>query len=186
MVWQWTAPATCTSRTTATTRIRKVSAAGIIDHPGGRGHSATAGWAYSASLNQPSGVARDSAGNTYIADTSNNRVRKVAANGTVTTVAGTGASGLLGRRRRCGQRRVECPARRGGGRLRQPVHRGQRQLPRPESGRLREHHDGGGQRKLLRLLGRRRPGHQRADRLSLRSWRWTPPGICIFPTTTTA
>ena len=44
----------------------------------------------------PVGVAVDSSGNLYIADSSNNRVRKVSASGIITTIAGTGASGFSG------------------------------------------------------------------------------------------
>jgi sugar lactone lactonase YvrE len=43
--------------------------------------------ATSAQLYQPSGVAVDSSGNLYIADTANSRVRKVNTSGTITTVS---------------------------------------------------------------------------------------------------
>jgi DNA-binding beta-propeller fold protein YncE len=47
-------------------------------------------------LNAPAGVAVDSAaGNLYIADSSNNRIRKVS-NGVITTVAGNGTPGFSG------------------------------------------------------------------------------------------
>jgi trimeric autotransporter adhesin len=49
-----------------------------------------------ALLNQPSGVALDSIGNLYIADQANNRVRRVALDGTITTLAGNGTSGNAG------------------------------------------------------------------------------------------
>lgn len=42
------------------------------------------------------GVVRDTAGNVYVADTGNQRVRKIATDGTVTTVAGTGWRGFSG------------------------------------------------------------------------------------------
>ena len=76
-------------------RIRKISGTGVITTivGGGIGDS---GAALMGGLNQPRGVVRDSAGNTYIADQSNHRVRKVAANGVITTVAGTGTSGYSG------------------------------------------------------------------------------------------
>jgi sugar lactone lactonase YvrE len=71
-------------------RIRKVSN-GIITTVAGNGTESFGGDdgpAVSAQLNRPSAVAVDGAGNVYIADTSNNRVRKVSG-GVITTVAGT-------------------------------------------------------------------------------------------------
>jgi hypothetical protein len=50
------------------------------------------GPATNAYLNLPSGVTFDASGNLYIADTVNNRIRKVATNGLITTVAGGGDS----------------------------------------------------------------------------------------------
>ena len=48
-------------------------------------------------LNHPFGVAVDSNGNIYIADTSNNRIRKVnSTTGIITTVAGNGTAGYSG------------------------------------------------------------------------------------------
>ena len=52
--------------------------------------AATMGSAANAQFNQPEGIAIDSAGRMYIADTLNNCVRMIA-NGVVTTVAGTGS-----------------------------------------------------------------------------------------------
>jgi uncharacterized protein (TIGR03437 family) len=53
--------------------------------------------AISAGLNGPEGVALDSSGNLYIADTYNHRIRKVtAATGIISTVAGTGVNGYSG------------------------------------------------------------------------------------------
>ena len=82
-------------------RIRKVAAAtGTITTVAGNGmaaYSGDGGPATSAELNYPSGVDVDSAGNLYIADTSNNRIRKVDVNtGTITTVAGNGSQGYAG------------------------------------------------------------------------------------------
>ncbi|MBX3014394.1 MAG: hypothetical protein KF832_22925 [Caldilineaceae bacterium] len=74
-------------------RIRKVDANGIISTIAGNGtadFSGDGGPATSATLNNPTGVAVDSAGNLYIADAWNNRVRKVDVNGVITTVAGNG------------------------------------------------------------------------------------------------
>jgi sugar lactone lactonase YvrE len=51
--------------------------------------------ATSTSLAQPWGVAVDAAGNIYIADTQNQRVRKVNAQGIISTVAGNGTDNLV-------------------------------------------------------------------------------------------
>jgi len=56
----------------------------------GGGFSGDNGPATSAALNRPLGVAYDSNGNLYIADTGNNRIRMVNAQGTITTFAGSG------------------------------------------------------------------------------------------------
>jgi uncharacterized protein (TIGR03437 family) len=74
-------------------RIRKVSASGIITTVAGSGtasFSGDGGPATSALLNNPTGVAVDTSGNLFIADYNNNRIRKVSANGIITTVAGSG------------------------------------------------------------------------------------------------
>ncbi len=78
-------------------RVRKVDSNGIISTVAGNGVSAyggDGGPATSAQLNGPQGVAVDSAGNLYIADTENNRVRRVASNGSISTVAGNGLAGF--------------------------------------------------------------------------------------------
>jgi len=61
------------------------------------GYSGDGGFATSAQLNYPYDVAVDSAGNLYIADTTNTVIRKVdAATGRISTVAGDGSSGFGG------------------------------------------------------------------------------------------
>jgi sugar lactone lactonase YvrE len=80
-------------------RIRKVNAAGVITTVAGNGDARFSGdhaAATSASLSAPFGVAVDKVGNLYIADTSNHRIRKVDASGTITTVAGNGTEGFSG------------------------------------------------------------------------------------------
>jgi uncharacterized protein (TIGR03437 family) len=82
---------------TSNNRIRKVSG-GTITTAAGNGayrYSGDGGPATSASLNQPTDVAVDSAGNLYIADGVNNRIRKVSG-GTITTVAGNDSQGFSG------------------------------------------------------------------------------------------
>ena len=76
-------------------RIRRVDAAGTIDTIAGTGepsYGGDGGPAVRARFSFPSGVAVDHAGNLYIADTGNNRIRRVDASGTITTIAGTGES----------------------------------------------------------------------------------------------
>ena len=78
-------------------RVRKV-AAGIISTVAGlgaAGFSGDNGPASAAQLNEPRGVAVDAAGNLYIADTLNHRIRRVV-NGVIATVAGTGDAGFAG------------------------------------------------------------------------------------------
>jgi uncharacterized protein (TIGR03437 family) len=78
--------------------VRKVSSSGTITTFAGNG---TAGFggdgsaAGSAQLNRPQGVAVDSSGNVYVADTQNGRVRKISG-GIITTVAGSSTQGFGG------------------------------------------------------------------------------------------
>src|ERR1035437_3826253 len=67
----------------------------VVAGNGNAGFSGDGGPATSASLWYPQGVAVDSAGNLFIADLLNNRIRKVSG-GTITTVAGDGSSGISG------------------------------------------------------------------------------------------
>ena len=80
-------------------RIRKISKDGTISTVAGNGNSGYSGDGGSAtqtSLNQPEGIAVDASGNIYIADTVNDRVREVTADGNIATVAGTGLSAVYG------------------------------------------------------------------------------------------
>ena len=81
--------------------VRKVAAGtGVITTVAGNGtagYSGDGGAATSAQLNGPTGVAVDTAGDLFIADQANNRVREVAAaTGVITTVAGNGTAGFSG------------------------------------------------------------------------------------------
>ncbi len=80
-------------------RIRKVNANGVITTVAGNGNSSYSGdggAATNASLNRPSGVSVDASGNLFIADSDNNRIRKVNAKGVITTAAGNGNYGYSG------------------------------------------------------------------------------------------
>ena len=80
-------------------RVRKVTPAGSITTVAGNGSasfSGDGGVATAAALNFPAGVVVDGSGNLYVADSQNNRVRKVTPAGSITTVAGTGTAGYSG------------------------------------------------------------------------------------------
>ena len=84
---------------TGNQRIRKVDTSGNISTvAGGGGSLGDGGPATSARLNFPSFVVVDPAGNLFIGDTSNHRVRKVDTSGNISTVAGNGTQGFSGDR----------------------------------------------------------------------------------------
>lgn len=79
-------------------RIRRVDLAGTITTVAGNGtygYSGDTGQATSAMLRNPTGIYGDAAGNLYIADTYNHRVRKVDTSGIIDTVAGNGTPGYV-------------------------------------------------------------------------------------------
>ena len=78
--------------------VARISPAGVLTVVAGNGisfFSGDGGAATSASLSYPNDVAIDSAGNIYIADSANNRIREVSG-GIITTVAGNGVGGYKG------------------------------------------------------------------------------------------
>lgn len=80
-------------------RIRKVNTSGIISTVVGNGVGGYNGdgiAATTAQLYSPGGVVIDASGNLFVADFSNNRIRKVDVNGIITTIAGTGTAGFAG------------------------------------------------------------------------------------------
>lgn len=80
-------------------RIRRILPGGRITTVAGTGtagFSGDGGPAVKAELSLPTGVAGDRGGGFLIADTANNRVRRVAPNGRITTVAGVGTEGFSG------------------------------------------------------------------------------------------
>ncbi len=83
----------------ADNRVREISPAGVLSTIAGtgfQGYSGDGGPATAAQVNSPFGVAVDSAGNVYVADTGNNVLRVVTPDGNIHTVAGTGVAGHVG------------------------------------------------------------------------------------------
>jgi hypothetical protein len=79
--------------------VRVVNASGIISTLAGnasKSFGGDGGIANSASLARPRGLSVDGAGNIYIADSDNNRIRLIAKTGNITTVAGNGFQGFAG------------------------------------------------------------------------------------------
>ena len=83
----------------ANNRVRRVSPGGVIVTVAGNGvagYSGDGGPATSAMLNSPEGLAADADGNVYIADTKNNRIRKLLPSGTIIGIAGNGNAAFFG------------------------------------------------------------------------------------------
>jgi sugar lactone lactonase YvrE len=79
--------------------VRKVTPGGesvTIAGNGSAGFGGDNGPASAAQLNTPFGLAVDAAGNLFIADTLNHRIRKVTPDGKISTIAGTGKPGFQG------------------------------------------------------------------------------------------
>lgn len=93
-------------------RIRRLGANGVITTYGGngsQGFSGDGGAATAASLNNPSAVAVDSQRNVFVADTGNDRIRRITPQGTITTIVGTGVGGFGGDGGAATQARIDSP-----------------------------------------------------------------------------
>ncbi|MFN0086227.1 MAG: hypothetical protein ACKVX9_12640 [Blastocatellia bacterium] len=80
-------------------RVRQIDLAGLIRPFAGNGSLGSSGDgapAVNASMNSPTDIVADAAGNLYIADSNNHRVRRVGADGRISTVAGTGEADFGG------------------------------------------------------------------------------------------
>ncbi|MGA8541842.1 MAG: Ig-like domain repeat protein [Terriglobales bacterium] len=81
-------------------RIRKIAASNgfisTIAGNGAQGYLGDGGAATAANLDSPRGITADAAGNVYISDTNNERIRKIDLNGIITKIAGTGSAAFGG------------------------------------------------------------------------------------------
>jgi sugar lactone lactonase YvrE len=90
----WLSTGTAVAAAQAITRVAVIN---TVAGNGTAGYSGDSGPALSAELNSPYGLATDGAGNLYIADPANNRVREVAiGTGIISTFAGNGTAGFSG------------------------------------------------------------------------------------------
>jgi sugar lactone lactonase YvrE len=77
-------------------KIRKITQEGVVTTLAGNGsYGSTDGKGTAASFGRPGGVATDASGNVYVADQSNNKIRKITPEGIVTTLAGNGSTGSI-------------------------------------------------------------------------------------------
>jgi len=94
--------------------VRRVSTSGVISTVAGTGTSgapsAETGVAVNQSLNSPSGLAVESAGTVLIADSGNNRIRRLFSDGTIATVAGSATAGFSGDGGQATSARLNAPA----------------------------------------------------------------------------
>jgi streptogramin lyase len=77
-------------------KIRKITPSGDVTTIAGQGGSTTStdGNGTAATFNQPSGIAVAADGSLYVGEYSGNKIRKIATNGDVTTIAGDGTAGF--------------------------------------------------------------------------------------------
>ena len=165
--------------------IRKVTPAGVVTTLAGLAGSAGSadGTGSAARFNHPIGVAVDSAGNVYVADTGNNTIRKVTPGGVVTTLAGLAGQPLAARTGRAAPR----------GSLTRTAWRWTARATSMwrthDNNTIRKMTPDGVVTTLAGLAGshwqRRRDGERRAVQLSQPAWRWTARATSMWRTPAT-
>ena len=75
-------------------RIRKIDTTGLVSTLAGSEYGFADGSGTTTKFYEPSGVTLDNAGNIYVADTYNHRIRKIDSSGNVSTLAGDGSEGF--------------------------------------------------------------------------------------------
>jgi serine/threonine-protein kinase len=77
-------------------KIRKITPTGVVTNFAGSGTAGSVNATGTlASFNRPNSVAIDGSGNVYVADQTNNKIRKITSAGVVTTLAGSGTQGSV-------------------------------------------------------------------------------------------
>ncbi len=136
-------------------RIRKIAGTTISTIAGnGQGNfGGDGGLATSAQLSFPDGIAADNAGNVYISDLLNNRVRMVTPTGTISTFAGNGVPGFGGDGGAAASAQLNQPAGLAVDSVGQLVHCGFEQRGGPEGNAARCHLDARGHGWHRRIFG---------------------------------
>ena len=152
--------------------IRTVTSAGVVSTLAGSAGNfgSTDATGSNARFYGPQGVAVDSSGNLYVADTANHTIRKITSGGVVSTLAGlAGTNGLTDGTG--SSARFQRPARPGGGHLGQCLCRRHLEPHHPQSDFGRRGHDAGGSAGLLRRHRRHQPRRRHEHRPVLLSLR---------------
>ena len=154
-------------------RIRKLSlATGIITTIAGTGTPGFSGdnaSAAAAQLNLPTALALDTAGNLYLADTANHRIRRIdATTGIITTIAGNGTQGFSGDNAAAAAANIDSPTGHRPRHRQQPLPRRHAQPPHPAHRWHHRHHQHHRRQRHPRLLRRRGSRNLRNSRSSSR------------------